>query len=387
LLVVAVIAIAVASAFVLRTVFASRIPSNILVLSGRIEGDESSVAAKVSGRVAEVHVREGDVVRAGDTLAVLDDQQVRAREERARVAVAGAEAREKAAEAQLAVLAAQRRESGLQREQALDDASGRVRQAAADLAASEADLAQQQAAYRLASFDRDAYTQLAKSGSVSERQSREAIATADRQLAAVTAAQRHVDAARGALATAKANESNAPIRGAQAIAIEKQMAQQRAEIANANAVAQQMRAELQEATADMRDLVIAAPFNGTVMTRAVEPGEVITAGTTILTLLDLRTVYLRGYVPEGSIGRVKIDQPAHVFLDSAPKRAVGATVSRIDPAATFTPENTYFRDDRVKQVVGVKLRLEDATGFAKPGMPADGEILNEGAQRPAGWRK
>jgi HlyD family secretion protein len=59
-------------------------------------------------------------------------------------------------------------------------------------------------------------------------------------------------------------------------------------------------------------------------------------------------------------------------------------VSRIDPEATFTPENTYFREDRVKQVVGVKLQLKSATGFAKPGMAADGEILVKGDQWPKG---
>jgi HlyD family secretion protein len=57
-------------------------------------------------------------------------------------------------------------------------------------------------------------------------------------------------------------------------------------------------------------------------------------------------------------------------------------VLRVDPQASFTPENTYFREDRVKQVVGVKLRIKDGAGFAKPGMPADGEILVDGGQWP-----
>ncbi len=61
-------------------------------------------------------------------------------------------------------------------------------------------------------------------------------------------------------------------------------------------------------------------------------------------------------------------------------------MSRIDPQATFTPENTYFRDDRVKQVVGVKLQLKGAVGFAKPGMPADGEILVSGGPWPKSSR-
>jgi HlyD family secretion protein len=88
-------------------------------------------------------------------------------------------------------------------------------------------------------------------------------------------------------------------------------------------------------------------------------------------------------VPEGEIGRVRVGQPARVYLDSAPKKPIDAVVIRIDPKASFTPENTYFRDDRVKQVVGVKLQLRGAVGYGKPGMPADGEILVEGSDWPA----
>jgi HlyD family secretion protein len=103
--------------------------------------------------------------------------------------------------------------------------------------------------------------------------------------------------------------------------------------------------------------------------------------------LDLSKVYLRGFVPEGEIGKVKVGQPARVYLDSNPNQPIEAYVIRIDPEATFTPENTYFRDDRVKQVVGVKLQLKGAIGFAKPGMPADGEILIEGDKWPEGRRR
>ena len=164
--------------------------------------------------------------------------------------------------------------------------------------------------------------------------------------------------------------------------VQKQIAQQQAQIATANANAQQARAQLAEAQADRQDLTVTAPFDGTVLTRAAEPGEVVQAGTAIITLLDLTKVYLRGFVPEGEIGKVAVGQSAHIYLDSNPKQAVNAYVSRIDPEATFTPENTYFRDDRVKQVVGLKLQLKDGFGFAKPGMPADGEILVQGNTWP-----
>src|SRR6266705_3432318 len=136
----------------------------IIRLSGRIEGDDSAVASKTSGRILDVRVREGDSVNAGQILAVLDDQQVRAREEQARGAVEGAVARTKVAKAQIEVLEEQLRESQLQTEQATVDAEGRVSQAEADLAAADSDLARQEASLQLALFDKDAYTRLAESG-------------------------------------------------------------------------------------------------------------------------------------------------------------------------------------------------------------------------------
>ena len=354
-----------------------------IALSGRMEGDDSAVASKTGGRILEVRVREGDNVTAGQILALLDDQQVRAREEQARGSVEGAEARAKAANAQIDVLEEQLRQSQLQTEQATVDAEGRVSQAEADLAAAESDRARQEASFQLASFDKEAYTRLAQTGAVSERQGKEAVANADQQAAAVAASKRRVEAARGALTTAEANVANTAIRGAQTATVRKQIAQQQAEIASAAADANRARAELVEARANLQDLTITAPFTGTVMTRTAEPGEVIQAGTPIVTLLDLTKVYLRGFIPEGRIGLVKIGQAARVYLDSRPNQPIAAFVLRIDPRATFTPENTYFQDDRVKQVVGVKLQLKDAIGFAKPGMPADGEVLVQGDSWPA----
>lgn len=267
------------------------------------------------------------------------------------------------------------------------DAEGRVHQSEAELAAAEAALAQQEASYRLAEFDREAYSRLAETGAVSERKGKEAASNADQLAAAVAAAKRRVESARAAVTVARASLANAGIRSAQIAIIRRQIGQQQADIAGATARSEQARAQLEEAQANRRDLVVKAPFAGTVMTRAAEPGEVVTAGTVIVTLLDLTKVYLRGFVPEGQIGNIKIGQPSRVYLDSDPSQPVEGYVLRIDPEATFTPENTYFRDDRVKQVVGVKIQLKGAVGFAKPGMPADGEILVQGDTWPAGRRR
>ena len=382
--ILAVVAILVVTGiFIWKEFFAApKIPDSIVVLSGRVEGDDSAIAPKTTGRILELRVREGDTVKAGDIIAILDDEQVRARENQARAVLTEAEAKERSASDQIAVLREQMNQNQLQADQSKVDAGGRVRQAEADLSAAEADLAQQQAAYQIAAFNKDAYGKLAKTGAVSEQQGLQYAATADQQAAAVTAAKRRVESSQGALTTARANLDNPGIRKAQVDVVGKQITQQNAEIANARAATEQARAELAEAEANRADLIVKAPFDGTVATRAAEPGEVVVAGTALITLIDLNKVYLRGFVPEGEIGKVKVGQSARLYLDSNPKQPVDAYVSRIDPQATFTPENTYFRDDRVKQVVGLKLQLKSGYGFAKPGMPADGEILVQGDTWP-----
>ena len=380
-----VIILAVVGVVIWRVFFAGpSVPPGIVALSGRIEGDDSAVAPKTTGRVLEVRVREGDQVNAGDVIAVLDDQQIKDRQDQAQAALTAAQARNAAVTAEVAVLEQQLKQAQLTAIQSNDDAQGRVRQAEASLTAAEADLTQQEASLKLALFDKDAYTRLVQTGAVSERQGKVSVSTADQQEAAVTAARRRVEAARGALTTAKANLANPEIRASQVAGVRHQLIQQQAEIANSAASAEQARFQLAEADANRQDLIVRAPFAGTIVTRAAEPGEVITAGTAIVTLLDLNKVYLRGFVPEGEIGKVKVGQTAHVYLDSNPKEPLDAYVSRIDPQATFTPENTYFRDDRVKQVVGLKLQLKSGFGYAKPGMPSDGEILVQGDAWPKG---
>jgi HlyD family secretion protein len=365
----------------------SGLPPGVIVVSGRIEGDDAAVAAKTSGRIRELTVREGDRVEPGQVIAVLDDQQIRAREQGAEAGVRQAEARARIARHQIAVLNEQLRQSEYAVDQARADAEGRVNEAEARLAAAEAQLAQAEASYAQASWDHQAFTRLFERGLIAEQEARRAASTERGQAAVVAAARRQVEAGLGAVTTARANLVNPSIRSSQVAAVQGQILQAEADIAAAQADAERARAQLEEARANRIDLQVIAPFAGTVATRTAEPGEVVTAGTPVITLVNLAEVYLRAFVPEGDIGRVKLGQPARVYLDSAPAQPIEAVVSRIDPEASFTPENTYFREERVKQVVGVKLALRGAVGFAKPGMPADGEILVEGTGWPARQRR
>jgi len=367
----------------------TRPDDSVIELSGRIEGYETNLGAKRGGRIAEVTVREGDRVTAGQVIARLDSAEVQARLAGTQARVAAAQQQVSQAELQISVLESQIQEAQLARQQSQGDATGRVNQSAAAVAAAQAQLAEAQArgqeaqsVLALARSDRDRFAQLVSQGAIPQQQFDQAqtqFETAQEILAArqsaVAAAQQQVRVAQGTLTQAQTTELNPDIRTAQLNRLQTQQEQARAQLAAAQANLREAQATEAEITAQLSDLDITSPIGGVVLTRTVEPGEVIAAGTTLLTVIDLTEVYLRGFVPGGDLGKIRVGQPAHVFLDSAPETPLAAEVSAVDAEASFTPENIYFREDRVTQVFGLKLAIANPDGFAKPGMPADGEIL------------
>jgi HlyD family secretion protein len=178
----------------------------------------------------------------------------------------------------------------------------------------------------------------------------------------VAAARQLVQSAQGRLTQAQATLRNTPIRAAAALQIQKQIAQAKTDVGVAQQEVRNAQAAQAEIQAKLNYLVVKSPMNGDVITRSVEPGEVLAAGTPLLTLLDLNSLYLRGFIPEGQIGQVKLGRPAQVYLDSFPNQPLEATVTRVDPKASFTPENIYFQKDRVNhsENVGVVARKSKA---------------------------
>ncbi len=384
-LVVAAIALLVWYVFIRRP--ALQEAENLVVTPGRIAGDEATVSAKTAGRVREIRFREGDSVKAGDVIAMLDDDQVRAREDAAKSAVQQAEARVRSSQQQISVLRAQEQSSSISVDQSRIDSQGRVSQARAQVAAAEAALAQARAADNQAKYDYENQSKLAKDGDLSERQGMLAKSNLEATTATVRAAEEQIKAARGAYNAQLASLKTPAILTSQTLSIQEQINKAQSEITGALADAEKFRAELREAEANRADLQIVAPFDGTITVRSVEPGEVINPGTAIVTMVNLQELYLRVFVPIAEIDRVRVGQPARIFLDSQPDRAIEATVSRIDPDAAFTPENTYYREDRVRQVVGVKLAIKNSDGSSKPGVPGEGEILVAGSEWPAHTRR
>jgi HlyD family secretion protein len=359
-------------------------PPGTLFVSGRIDGDTVDISSKIQGRIVNLTHREGDAVTEGQVLAWLSSPQLEAIRDSQKERIVSDQRKADALKKQLATNAEKVHQAQLYEEQAETDAPGHVKEAEAELAASRSELARWQAELVQVQTDARRYAPLAKSGAVAVQVAEQYKTKEDVARASVEVGQKKVSAAEASLQQARAQLQNIPIKAADRLTLLREADELKEQIASAQADVQADRAMLRKVEADLTDLTIRAPIAGTILTRSAEPGRVIQPGQTILTMVDLKKLYLRGFVPEGAIGKVKVGQQAEVYLDSNPKQGVPAEVIRIDPEAMFTPENTYFKDDRVKQVLGLKLGLGGAYGYAKPGMPADGRIqIGSEAQKQA----
>jgi HlyD family secretion protein len=364
-------------------------PHGTLFVSGRIEGYETNVGAKIGGRVNWIKYREGNSVQRDELIVRISDEEIQAQLRGAGARLEQATQQEAQSAYQLRVVESQIEEARLNVAQSREDMAGRILQARSSLASAQAQLAesesqlqQAQADLQLAAIRKERYGRLLVKGAVTQDQYDQAAttyatacATEQTRRAAVEAQKREVGAQQGLLTQALTTRLNPSIRQAQLSGYEKQLKAARAQLLAAQHNVANALAAKQEILANIAYLNIKSPINGIVTARPVEPGNVVVAGQTVLSLINLDTVYLRGFVPEGDIGNVRVGQDSRIYLDSSPKKPYPGKVIEIDPEASFTPENIYFKSDRVKQVFGIKIGIHAPGGYCKPGMPADAEII------------
>lgn len=152
------------------------------------------------------------------------------------------------------------------------------------------------------------------------------------------------------------------------------------EIAAAKARAEYAASQVDFLKKKIENCSILAPAQGTVTLRAVEPGEYVGVGASVVRLTYLERVKLMIYVGESDLGKVKLGQPAKVTIDSDPNRVFPGRVVYISPVAEFTPKNVQTKEERTKLVFGVKIEVENPDGSLKPGLPADAVIEVVGSE-------
>ena len=313
------VAVLIIAAIVLKvTVFKGDADAD-LAASGTVEATEAQLGFQSPGRIAAIRVREGDAVRTGDTLAKLDDAELAARRTQAQAALA-------AAQALLAELrAGSRSEERVSAQEALRAATSRLEDARREFERSQ---------------------RLQQAGALSQEQ---------------------LDRARLQLDLLERQKTQAE---QQAQLVETGPRSER--IAAQVALVAQAQGAVAQIDAALANAVIIAPFGGVVTVKDREVGETVPAGAPVLTIMNLDDRWVRIYIPENRVGAVRLGQEAAISADTYPERSYRGQVSFIASQAEFTPRNVQTREERVKLVYAVKVRVtQDSTYDLKPGIPAD----------------
>jgi HlyD family secretion protein len=124
---------------------------------------------------------------------------------------------------------------------------------------------------------------------------------------------------------------------------------------------------------------VLAPSNATVEVLDVRPGDLIAPNTPVATLLESDQIYVRIYIPETVLGHVQLGQQAEIRVDSFPNQVFHGVVEQINQQAEFLPRNVQTREERVHQVFGVKVRIDDTSHRVLAGMAADVKLTPAGS--------
>lgn len=354
-------------------------------ISGNMELNQVDIAFKTAGRLIERAVDEGDAVQKGQVVARLDRDQLLQQREAQAAALAVAEAQLAQARTgvrwQRDMLAAdldqRRAEMGAAearllelnngaRPQEVQEAAAAVGVARAESERARKDWERAQALYKTddisaAQFDQYRTRFESAAAALKQVEQRESLVRAGPRSETVEAAGAQVARARAGLRAGEANSL--------------ELTRRKQEIGARQAEANRARAQIALIDTQLADTVAVSPVGGLVLVKSADPGEVVAPGTAVMTVGDIDHPWLRGYIAERDLGRVKLGASARVTTDSYPGKVYKGRVTFISPEAEFTPKQIQTKEERVKLVYRIKIEVENPNRELKNNMPADAEIL------------
>jgi len=324
--------------------------------SGTVEARNIRVGSKIGGRIDKVLVREGDTVQPGQVLITFDDKELQASLEQSRANAEKAQRGyrpEEIAEARAAAAQAKAdyelKRNGYRKE---------------DIDAAQDDLERAKADEIRTGLDFSRYDALAKKDLVSKQQRDTAEANWKMALAQKEMAQHKLDELQRGYRPEEIASAEAHYRQAQATLEKLERGNRREDVDLAKAAYAYDEARF-------RERQVAAPSAAIVEVLDVRPGDLIAPNTPVATLLEKDQIYVRIYIPETEFGRIRLGQKAEIRVDSFPGTIFDGEVEQINQQAEFLPRNVQTREERVHQVFGVKIRINDPAGRVLAGMAAD----------------
>jgi HlyD family secretion protein len=302
----------------------------LLKIQGNVDIRQVNLGFRVSGRIREMRFEEGDPVRAGDLIALLDEGPYQDL-----VNLAKAQLGQSTANLTKAINGS--------RPQEIDQARAQVAQAQANV--ENADL----------TFQRE--SDLRRTNAISKQEFDNATATRDANRAQLRSAQANL-----ALLEAGSREED---------------------IDAARAQVQHDQANLETAELNLSDCRLLAPTDGVIITRALEPGAIVAAGTSVYSLCFYSPVWIRTYVGEEDLGRIYPGMKALVYTDTNPGKPYEGQIGFISPVAEFTPKTVETRELRTDLVFRLRVVVEHPDRYLRQGMPVTVRLVDDGTSKRA----
>lgn len=353
---------------------------NTLVLPGTVEIQEVRLGSKQGGRVKSVAVREGQRVKAGDVLVIFETPELDAQNEQLKAKLAAAQAeldkaengprQEEKDEARAAVESAEARMLKVQRGWREEE----KRSAKNESDAAEADLVQARS-----EFNRIDKLMADSPGAVTKADFDTAKANRDRAINRWMMAQAKYDMIMNGSRPEDIAEATAEVAKAKAKLALLLAGTRPEDKALARAQLADVRARLEENEAQRRDAIVRSPSAAVVEVLSVRTGDLVPPNAAVARILGDEDLWVKVFVPENELGKVRLGQHAEVTVDSYPGKVFPGIVDQIASASEFTPRNVQSPDERRHQVFAVKVRVDNRDGVFKSGMAAEVTLPLSGA--------
>jgi multidrug resistance efflux pump len=337
--------------------------------SGTVETREIQIGSKIGGRVTEVGVEEGQLVKAGAVLVRFEADELKAQRMQTQAAVEQAQAdldkmlrgnrpeeiEEAGATARADKAALDEARNGPRREE--------IDQAKADYAATAADATNAEGFYQR-------MKKLVESDTISKQQFDDARDKRDAAAQRAESARQHLTMLEEGTRVEDVNAAEARYKQAEAAAELMRKGFRREDIEAARGRLAEAQGHVAELDAQLREAELTAPADAVVETVSVRPGDLVPAGRIVMTMLETSQLWVKVYVPETELARVHLGQRAAVSVDSFGRRAFAGHVGQIASEAEFLPRNVQTKSDREHEVFGVKVYVDNAQQVLKSGMSA-----------------
>lgn len=349
--------------------------------SGHVEVTEVDMSFRLPGHVARLYVEEGARVRGGDLLAELDQETLKAKHDQVQAVVKELETRQASLDLSIRlkeeVLEAEIKKAQAGKSAALARYQS-LKTGSREQEIAEAAAARDRARYEWENRRRDAerMKELYQSRIISSSQYDGAVTAADAAKAVYEAAEERYKLVKAGprqemVMEGKANLAGSDAAVAAAEAARREVEKMKLDLEALRAQTDQARAQAAIAEEDLKKSRLFAPFDGFVTVKDVEEQEYVQAGTPVLTLAKLDEVWVKTYIPETQLGRVRLGQGAQVISDTFSGKLYPGLVTFISPEAEFTPKNVQTKEERVKLVFRIKVTLKNPEQELKPGMPVE----------------